>query len=206
MYKRNSGYVKAGFQTISTYLLFSQGFFFGCVEHVNVIWHHIQTAEKKQSDINAVTKTLLIKSCGWPLTILVHPNITDLVKNYFRKVPFCLTGRELKPRLGSNLEFVIITGCSKVPLWLLSWQWRWTAFSLGSGRWGTQQWCASSANQNLHGQLHQHQNHIQHCYYPWQLTWRYSEPYITHWLGLATHMSSVRLYSNGANCHCQFPV
>lgn len=128
------------------------------------------------------------------------------IKNYFRKVPFCLTGRELKSRLGSNLEFVIITGCSKVPLWLLSWQWRWTGFSLGSGRWGTQQWCASSANQNLHGQLDQHHNHIQHCYYPWQLPWRYSEPYITHWLGLATHMSSVRLYSIGANCHCQFPV
>lgn len=73
--------------------------FSGCIEHTSMIWHQIQSAKREGRDLH-VSFLDLANAFGsvphffiWTAFDFFHvpKNITNLVRNYFQDVQFCIT-------------------------------------------------------------------------------------------------------------------
>ncbi|KAI2644850.1 hypothetical protein H4Q32_030713 [Labeo rohita] len=113
-------------QRLSTYLQrnnFIDTSFSGCMEHANMIWHQIQSAKKENRDLHVIFLDLANAFGSVPHKILwmafsyfrVPDHITDLVKNYFHDLQFCITV-ENTTTAWQQLEIGIMAGCTISPL------------------------------------------------------------------------------------------
>ena len=97
--------------------------FSGCLEHTSMIWHQIQSAKREGRDLHVLFLDLanafgsVPHSLIWTAFNFFHiPNtITNLVKNYFRDLQFCVKTTDYTTSWQS-LEIGIMAGCTISPL------------------------------------------------------------------------------------------
>uniref|UniRef100_A0A3B1JD36 Reverse transcriptase domain-containing protein n=1 Tax=Astyanax mexicanus TaxID=7994 RepID=A0A3B1JD36_ASTMX len=97
--------------------------FSGCLEHISMIWHQIQSARKEGRDLHVLFLDLanafgsIPHSLIWAAFDFFHiPNtITNMVRNYFQDLQFCIQTTEYTTSWQS-LEVGIMAGCTISPL------------------------------------------------------------------------------------------
>lgn len=93
--------------------------FSGCLEHTNVIWYQIQSAKWNGRDLHVLFLDLANASESVPHSLIwaafdffhVPKNITDLVRNYFQDLQFCVTTAEYETSW-QLLEVRVMAGCT----------------------------------------------------------------------------------------------
>ena len=97
--------------------------FSGCLEHTSMIWHQIQCAKKEGRDLHVLFLDLANVFGSVPHSLIwtafdffhVPKSITNLVRNYFQDLQFCITTAEYSTSW-QLLEVGIIAGCTISPL------------------------------------------------------------------------------------------
>ena len=97
--------------------------FSGCLEHTSMIWHQIQCAKKEGRDLHVLFLDLANAFGSVPHSLIwtafdffhVPKSITDLVRNYFQDLQFCITTAEYSTSW-QLLEVGIMAGCTISPL------------------------------------------------------------------------------------------
>lgn len=97
--------------------------FSGCLEHISMIWHQIQTAKREGRYLHIFFLDLTSAFGSVPHSLLwtafecfqVPMTITHLVRNYFKDLQFCLTTTEYTISWQS-LEVGIMVRCTISPL------------------------------------------------------------------------------------------
>ena len=97
--------------------------FSGCLEHTSMIWHQIQAAKREGRDLHVLFLDLANAFGSLPHSLIwtafnffqIPNTITNLVKNYFRDLQFCLKTTDYTTSWQS-LEVGIMAGCTISPL------------------------------------------------------------------------------------------